>query len=104
MAAAWRYSTYYRHIYKEGLPKFVRFSENVWGIARDGKTDEKLALAGIDALAAFIKELGLPTTLKELGADKALLKEIADSCGISQGSYKPMTHEEILAIFQECYE
>ena len=52
----------------------------------------------------FIKELGLPTTLKELGADKAQLKEIAGSCGISQGSYKPMTHEEILAIFQECYE
>ena len=95
---------YYRHIYKEGLPKFVRFAENVWGIARNGKTDEELALAGIDALASFIKELDLPTTLKELGADKAQLKEIAGSCGISQGSYKPMTHEEILAIFQECYE
>ena len=27
---------YYRHIYKEGLPKFVRFAENVWGIARQG--------------------------------------------------------------------
>ena len=26
---------YYRHIYMEGLPKFVRFAENVWGIARD---------------------------------------------------------------------
>lgn len=95
---------YYRHIYKEGLPKFVRFAENVWGIARDGKTDEELALAGIDAVAAFIKELSLSTTLKELGADKAQLKEIADSCGISQGSYKPMTHKEILAIFHECYE
>ena len=95
---------YYRHIYKAGLPKFVRFAENVWGIARGGKTDEELALAGIDALTAFIKELGLPTTLKELGAEKEQLKEIVDSCGISQGSYKPMTHEEILAIFQECYE
>lgn len=40
----------------------------------------------------------------ELGARKEQLKEIADSCGISQGSYKPMTHEEILEIFQECYE
>ena len=62
------------------------------------------ALTVIDALADFIKALGLPTTLKELGVDKAQLKEIADSCGISQGSYKPMTHEEILEIFQECYE
>lgn len=95
---------YYRHIYQEGLPKFVRFAENVWGIARDGKTDEELALAGIQALADFIKEIGLPATLRELGADKAQLKEIADSCGISQGSYKLMTHEEILEIFQECYE
>ena len=95
---------YYRHVYKEGLPKFVRFAENVWSIARNGKTDEELALAGIEALADFIKEIGLPTTLKELGVDKTQLKEIADSCGISQGSYKPMTHEEILVIFQECYE
>ena len=98
------HSVYYRHVYQEGLPKFVRFAENVWGIARDGKTDEELALSGINALADFIKEIGLPTTLKELGADKGQLREIADSCGISQGSYKPMTHKEILAIFQECYE
>lgn len=95
---------YYRHIYKAGLPKFVRFTQNVWGIAQEGKTDEELSLAGIGALADFIKELGLPTTLKELGAEKSQLNEIADSCSISQGSYKTMTHEEILAIFQECYE
>ena len=95
---------YYRHIYKEGLSKFVRFAENIWGIARNRKTDEELALAGIDALAAFIKEIGLPRTLQELGvSDKSVLKEIADSCAISQGSYKKMTHEEILEIFQECY-
>lgn len=69
-----------------------------------GKSDEALALDGIDALSSFIQEIGLPTTLKELGAQKEQLKEIADSCGISQGSYKPMTHEEILEIFHECYE
>ena len=95
---------YYRHIYKEGLPKFVRFAENVWGISKEGKTDEEAASEGINALAAFIKELGLPTSLKELGAKKEQLKEIAYSCGISQGSYKKMTHEEIFEIFQECYE
>ena len=93
---------YYRHVYKEGLSKFVRFAENVWGIERYGKSDEALALDGIDALSSFIQEIGLPTTLKELGAQKGQLKEIADSCGISQGSYKPMTHEEILEIFHEC--
>lgn len=94
---------YYRHIYQQGLPKFVRFAENVWAIPRKGKTDEELALAGIEALADFIQEVGLPTTLKELGVEKAQLKEIANSCGISQGSYKRLTHQEIYQIFQECY-
>ena len=96
---------YYRHIYKAGLSKFVRFAEHVWGIGTEGKTEEETALAGIEALADFIKEIGLPTTLKELGVtDKSVLKEIADTCGISAGSYKKMTPEEILEIFQECYE
>ena len=95
---------YYRHIYQNGLQKFVRFAERVWDIARDGKTDEELALAGIHALADFIQEIGLPTTLKELGVQKAQLKEMADSCAISQGAYRQMTHKEILEIFQACYE
>ena len=95
---------YYRHIYKYGLPKFVRFAQEVWGIERGTKSDEELAAAGVEALAAFIKEIGLPTTLRELGVtDKAALKEIADSCGISAGSYKRMTHEEILEMFEECF-
>ena len=95
---------YYRHIYREGLSKFVRFAQNVWGIARNGKTDEELALAGIDALADFIKEIGLPTSLQELGvSDQSMLKEIADSCAISPGSYKKMTPDEILEILNECF-
>ena len=96
---------YYRHIYRYGLSKFTRFAETVWGIPKEGKTDEEWAKAGVEVLADFIKEMGLPTTLKELGIkEKAALKPIADSCNISQGSYKKMTHEEILEIFNECFE
>lgn len=95
---------YYRHIYKEGLTKFTRFAENVWGISSEGKTGEELAAAGVEALADFIKEVGLPTTLRELGVDEDTdLKQIADSCNLAPGSYKKMTHEEVLEIFQECF-
>ena len=94
---------YCRHVYKDGLTKFVRFAENVWQIPRDGKSDEEFAAAGVEALADFIKEVGLPTTLKELGIDENVdLKEIAASCNLAPGSYKKMTHAEILAIFMEC--
>lgn len=94
---------YYRHICQAGLPKFVRFAQRVWGIDRSGRDDLALAQAGIDALAAFIREIGLPTTLKQLGAKEEQLRQIAVSCPISQGSYRPMTPEEILEIFRECY-
>lgn len=95
---------YYRHVYKEGLPKFVQFAENVWNIPRKDKTDEELALAGIEALSDFIQEVGLPTTLQELGVKKEQLKEISQSCALSQGSYKRMTHQEVYQIFLECYQ
>lgn len=95
---------YYRMIYKDGLSKFVRFAKNVWGISRGERTDEELALAGIDALADFIKEIGLPTSFKELGLalDAETLRTIADSCGLSAGSYKKLTHDDVYDIFFLC--
>lgn len=97
--------TYYRHIYKDGLPKFVSFAKEVWRLdPADYGSDEELALAGIDALESFIKEVGLPTTLREIGITEDVnLKEIADSCFISDGAFRKMTHEEILEIYNECF-
>lgn len=96
---------YYKYIYKYGLSKFVSFAKNVWNVNSKDKSDEEIALEGINKLAEFIRKIGLPTSLKELGLqDKSMLKEIADSCGISQGSFKQMTHDEILELLEECYE
>lgn len=95
---------YYRHIYKDGCAKFKRFAVNVWGISDRGKTAEETAREGVEALDGFIREVGLPATLRDLGADEDIdLKKIADTCILSAGSYKQMTHEEIFEIFQECY-
>lgn len=96
--------TYYRHIYKNGLSKFIRFAKNVWNINTSGKTDEEIALAGIDELEKFIKKIGLPTSLSELGlTDKSVLSEIAASCNISAGSYGNISKEKILEILNECF-
>lgn len=98
---------YYRHIYKDGLGKFVSFAENVWRLDRaEYDSDEAFALAGIEALADFIREMGLPTCLRELGfgdAEKAMLPEIADSCFISGGAFRKMDNAEVLAIYNECW-
>lgn len=69
------------------------------GIPNEGKSQTELAMAGIEALADFIREVGLPTTLRELGATEDTdRKAIADSCVCVQGAYKSMSYEEILTI------
>ena len=99
--------TYYRHICKDGLGKFAAFARNVWGLKReDFESEEALAMAGIDALESFIREMGLPQNLRELGfgsAEKEMLPEIAKSCFISQGAFRPMDADEILEIYKECW-
>ena len=93
---------YYRHIYEDGARKFARFATEVWGISKDGKTEKQLASEGVEALADFIKEIGMPTTLKKLGIDEKLdLKAVADSCNTLAGGYRKLTHKEILEIFEE---
>lgn len=93
---------YYRYIYKYGLDKFVRYAENVWGVDATGKTKEEVALQGIDKLAEFIEEMGIPTTLRELGATEEMLPLIAKTT-VKGGGYKQMDESDILTVLKECY-
>lgn len=96
--------SYYRHIYRDGLSKFARFAVNVWEISPEGKSREELARAGIAALETFIRDMGLPTTLRQLGIkDQKQLKSIADSCRFSPGGYRKILPGEILEIFKACF-
>ncbi|MBQ4109534.1 MAG: iron-containing alcohol dehydrogenase [Clostridia bacterium] len=93
---------YYRYIYKDGIDKFVRFAENVWNVNTDSKTKDEIALEGIDCLEKFAKELGIPLTLRELGATEDMLPKIAKT-SYEGGGYKYMTHEDILNVLKECF-
>ncbi len=93
---------YYRYIYRDGLDKFVRFAAKVWGIDPHGMDKEQAALAGIEALAAFIRELGLPATLRELGATEDMLPKIAASA-VKGGGYRRMEEADILKVLEACY-
>lgn len=93
----------YRHICKANAPRFARFAVNVWGIDPAGKTEQQLADAGVETLAAFIKEIGMPTTFAELGIPEDTdLKAVADSTVLMGGCCKKLTHEEIYEILREC--
>ncbi|MDE6169213.1 MAG: iron-containing alcohol dehydrogenase [Acetatifactor sp.] len=94
----------YRHMYQDGLEQFARFAQNVWGIQGEGRTQEEQAAAGVQALADFVKEIGMPTTFTEMGiTDRSVLKATADTCNLTAGCCKKLSREEILEILEECW-
>ena len=92
----------YRHICKAGAARFARFAKNVWGI-EPKDSEEETAKAGVEALTAFIREIGMPTSFYELGipADTDF-RAIADSTNITAGCCKRLTPDEIYEILMEC--
>ena len=93
----------YNHIYKTNISKFARFAVEVWKVDNTNLTEEETAKRGIEELDKFIKEIGLPTTLKELDiTDKEMLKKVVDSSNITAGCSKQLTHDEIYEILLEC--
>ena len=93
----------YRHMFPEAAPQFARLAVNVWGIDPTGKTEAELANAFVDALAAFIKEIGLPMTFTEMNIPVDTdYKAIADSTVLTGGCCKKFMKDELLAVLKEC--
>ena len=89
---------YYRHIVKDAPEKFARQGQVVFGV--DG------AAAALDALAAFIRECGLPTKLSQLRSKTEitpeLLRHVADSTNLLPNGPRQLTHDEVYEILMEC--
>lgn len=92
---------YYRHIMKYGLKRFARFAHVVWEIPSDDKSDEQLAAEGVDALAAWIEEIGAASEITSLGVTEDMLDGIADASLILDGGYRVLTHDEIVDILRK---
>lgn len=92
---------YYRLIMPYGLEKFARFAANVWDIDAAGKTSEELAIAGLDAMEAWMREIGCVMSIRELGADESSLSAIADATLTMTGGYRTLTRVEILDVLRK---
>lgn len=89
---------YYRHIMNDAKEKFTRFARIVFG--------KESAEEGIEALAAFIEECGLPTKLSQLHSTTEitpeLLRKVADSTNIINSNPRALDADEIYDILMEC--
>lgn len=92
---------YYRHVCPYGLPKFKRFAVNVWEVDPTDKTDEQIAAEGLARMEAWMQEMGLVMSIKELGVTEDMLEGIAQGSFILDGGYKVLTKDEIVGILKE---
>ena len=89
---------YYRHIVKDGKEKFTRFAKEVFGV--------DTAEAGLEALAGFIRDCGLPTKMSGLKSKVEItpevLRSVADTCNIIKCNPRELSRDEIYDILLEC--
>lgn len=105
LAAIW--GSWARYVYKNCLPRFVRFAKCVMGVSpKEGMSDEELALAGIETMENFYREIGMPTNMRELGITptEEQIQEMAEGCcratGGRVGAAKVLYLEDMVAIYK----
>ena len=92
---------YYRHILRDGLPRFVRFAEQVWGVRPEGKTPLEIASEGLSCLEAWMKEIGVVLHAAELGVTEENIPAIVKGTFLLDGGYRQLTPAEVADILRE---
>jgi len=86
------------------VKRFAMYARNVWEISEED--DYKAANAGIDKTEEFFKELGLPSTLSEVGIGEEKLslmaKEAIRTSGLETRSYVKLSAEDVEKIYRNC--
>lgn len=103
LAAVW--GSWARYVYKDCLPRFEKFALSVMGVEA-GESAEETALRGIEAMEAFYRRIGMPTSLRELGIDPTdeqlaeMARKCSVACGGRKGSAKALEEADMLAIYR----
>lgn len=84
--------------------RFAQFAVRVYGCSMDFEHPERTALAGVEAHEAFLREIGMPVTLHELGARSEDIPALAAKTKktnletMTTGGAFPMTTQDVEAI------
>ncbi len=87
--------------------RFAQFARRVFGLSTPGKDDPSLALEGIDKFEDFLRSIGCPTRLSELGIGNALFPRYAEDAVLVLRDEKgnlpgrpPMSKEDIVEVLR----
>lgn len=105
LAAVW--GSWARYLYQDqALGRFVQFAKNVWGISREGKSEQETALAGIEKTEEFFRSIGMPVSLSQLGVQPGEQERMELSLDATMGDtvkltrIRPLGAKEVNEIYQ----
>ncbi len=102
LAAIWE--AWSKYVMPTAPARFARFARNVMGVTE--ADDEKAALQGIEAYKEFLRGIGMPTNLRELGLEltDAQLDALAYNCSFEGkrkiGSFRVLDQADMREIYR----
>lgn len=87
--------------------RFAQFANRVFGVEINAKNPTEAATAGIDKYVSFLKKIGCPTKLSEVGIDDSLFEQYAeDTVLVARDGHgnlpgrPPMNKEQIIEVLR----
>lgn len=96
------YPNWMKYVASERVSKFVQFAVNVFDISVEDKSDEDIALEGIEALRQFWNSIEAPSRLAEYGIGEDSIEVMAQKAEVpgGLGTIKKLTKEDIAEIYR----
>ena len=100
------FPAYLSYVYKHDEKRLVQWAVRVWGCTEDPSDPKKTIFEGIEKYKAFLKRIGMPATITELGGSKEDIDKLAHvACsgngrpGYLQGFVK-LTEDEAKEVYK----
>ena len=85
----------------DAVQKFKRLAISVWNVSAEGKTDEQIAMEGLETMEQWMRELGLAMNITDCGAKPEQIEGMADACPICQGGYYILNRDEVVQVLKD---
>ena len=88
------------YVYKHDIMRFAQVAVRVWGCQMNFEDPQVTALEGIKCFRRFLNSIGMPSSLKELGATKADIPKLVEKYGKGNSTFVHLASEDVAAIYK----
>lgn len=91
-----------KYVYKENVDRFKQYAVRVWNVDPAGKSDDEIALEGIEKTRAFFNRIGAPATLSDYNIGEENLSVMAEKATPYGpiGQFKKLDQNDVYAILK----